>query len=570
MKKWILLLALVLLALIVRAANATPGLTNDTSINTRVSLNSLGLGDVGIFVSYDRPSAVGDRYPNYEYSGHTLKMGSPPYYQMFYGGRCCQDSEGNCKTNYPASIFCEDGDHVRYADSNNGLDWVRSLVPVIQPGKLDDPPKPPTSYDYDNHMDPTIIEWGGTYYMYYQVMITSQATPSLCPASDGKDRQCDKFLYATSTDLVDWIKHDQPVIVNAPDDTMFIFPKVIVLDDKVWLYFGYFAGGGATFEGAWTIQSTDPVRFDFNEKIGQTGPVGWGQHAVLWPDEPQKRVHVQVVRNWPVDRQTGYAVPTLSFSKDGINWIHGDSGVPVDFPPVMSDKQHSFCNIATEVNGGLNPSPGNPGKVETFYYCATFDGDNWNVWYSDISAGRLAFVLPPTCGGTEPESTTITAIPTSFDLHALGVNGATVVHFAVWSDYNGQDDLVWHRGTNLGGGTWKAAINPSDYSVGPTKTGKINVHVYMNNGGFTNVWCGKADFDVVTSQPTPTVAPPTPTPTPGTKGYFLEVGDTAVLVLDLSMMADELAAASFLCTQQTRGLVCEFRGSPGYDPSRDY
>lgn len=46
----------------------------------------------------------------------------------------------------------------------------------------------------------------------------------------------------------------------------------------------------------------------------------------------------------------------------------------------------------------------------------------------------------------------------------------------------------------------------------------------------------------------------------GRSGQFLEVGDTAILIIDLSMLADEFAEAPFLCTQETRGLVCEFEG----------
>jgi hypothetical protein len=374
---------------------------DNTSINTKVSLNNLGLGEIEIFVSYDKPSAVGDGYPNYEYSGHILKMESSPYYRMFYGGRCYHDRNGQCQVPnngqypnpQPEPNPYGDGDHVRFAYSNNGLDWTRSLTPIIQPGKYDSPPKPPTNYDYDNRMDPTIIKWGNTYYMYYQVMVYSDEQASLCPPSAGQPRQCDKILYATSTDLVNWVKHDQPVIFNDPQDAKFMFPKAIVLDGKIWLYFGYVSDGGTTFQGPWVIQSTNPTQFDFNQRVRQQEPVEWGQHAVLWPNDPQKRVHIQVMTNWPLRWGGGNMVPTLSFSKDGIHWIYSDSGSPIDFPLIMRNKHHTFCNIATEINGGLNPLLNNPGKIETFYYCATFDGAN-DVWHSDISAGKLVFTLP--------------------------------------------------------------------------------------------------------------------------------------------------------------------------------
>jgi len=41
------------------------------------------------------------------------------------------------------------------------------------------------------------------------------------------------------------------------------------------------------------------------------------------------------------------------------------------------------------------------------------------------------------------------------------------------------------------------------------------------------------------------------------RGHFLEVGDEAILILDISLLADELVETPFLCTQESRGLVCK-------------
>ena len=87
---------------------------------------------------------------------------------------------------------------------------------------------------------------------------------------------------------------------------------------------------------------------------------------------------------------------------------------------------------------------------------------------------------PPTCSGvTFPACITSGA---SFTVTANGVNNATQVKFPTWSSANGQDDLVWYTDSN--GAPWKKNIPQSSHPGGD-----INVHVYMDNAGYTNVWC---------------------------------------------------------------------------------
>ncbi|WP_438449320.1 GBS Bsp-like repeat-containing protein [Gorillibacterium sp. sgz5001074] len=54
-----------------------------------------------------------------------------------------------------------------------------------------------------------------------------------------------------------------------------------------------------------------------------------------------------------------------------------------------------------------------------------------------------------------------------YEVYAYGVSdsGSSVksVKFPTWSEKNGQDDLVWHEGENIGGGTWKATISFKDH-----------------------------------------------------------------------------------------------------------
>jgi hypothetical protein len=64
------------------------------------------------------------------------------------------------------------------------------------------------------------------------------------------------------------------------------------------------------------------------------------------------------------------------------------------------------------------------------------------------------------------------------DFYAYGIQNATAVWFPAWSLVNGQDDLVWYPGTNLGNGTWKGTVNLASHPG----TGQIAVNVWMYNG----------------------------------------------------------------------------------------
>jgi len=88
----------------------------------------------------------------------------------------------------------------------------------------------------------------------------------------------------------------------------------------------------------------------------------------------------------------------------------------------------------------------------------------------------------PTCTGMSAPSC-INAGGT-FTVSALGVQNATSVKFPTWDTQDGQEDIVWYNGARSGS-TWSVTINQSAHPKG-----NINVHVYMFNNDYTNVWCG--------------------------------------------------------------------------------
>lgn len=84
----------------------------------------------------------------------------------------------------------------------------------------------------------------------------------------------------------------------------------------------------------------------------------------------------------------------------------------------------------------------------------------------------------PTGGSGAPAGFTLGATSGTLDFYAFGVQNATAVFFPAWSVVNGQDDLVWYPGTNLGNGTWKGTVNLATHPG----NGQIVVNVWMVNG----------------------------------------------------------------------------------------
>jgi uncharacterized repeat protein (TIGR01451 family) len=113
---------------------------------------------------------------------------------------------------------------------------------------------------------------------------------------------------------------------------------------------------------------------------------------------------------------------------------------------------------------------------------------------------------PVTCPGlvTSSQPTSFTEMSGTREIlaHEVG-SGVTAVHFATWSEVDGQDDIVWYAGVNQGNGTWKSVINLAAHPG----LGRIATHVYINPG---TIFC----TDFIWTRTAPTPPPPAPTPVP--------------------------------------------------------
>ncbi len=61
-------------------------------------------------------------------------------------------------------------------------------------------------------------------------------------------------------------------------------------------------------------------------------------------------------------------------------------------------------------------------------------------------------------------------------------SSASKVQFAVWSDTNGQDDIVWYTASKKSDGSWTATVKSSNHK----SSGKYQVHAYVNGAFVSN------------------------------------------------------------------------------------
>ena len=73
-------------------------------------------------------------------------------------------------------------------------------------------------------------------------------------------------------------------------------------------------------------------------------------------------------------------------------------------------------------------------------------------------------------------------------------SGISGVLIPVWSEQNGQDDLVWHNATKQEDGTYKVTISASQHKW---NSGKYIVHGYLTDASGKNIGFGATSADVV-------------------------------------------------------------------------
>lgn len=130
------------------------------------------------------------------------------------------------------------------------------------------------------------------------------------------------------------------------------------------------------------------------------------------------------------------------------------------------------------------------GDNQWYYRIRTWDQvDFAGAWSSAIWFG-VENTAPTITGGTASPIYLNIASGGTFRVQVTGAadnwSGVQNVRFAVWTEVNGQDDLVWYDGVNDGGGTWHKDIPLADHG---NIEGLYHIHMYAydNAGNSANV-----------------------------------------------------------------------------------
>ncbi len=80
------------------------------------------------------------------------------------------------------------------------------------------------------------------------------------------------------------------------------------------------------------------------------------------------------------------------------------------------------------------------------------------------------------------------------DIYISNVQDAETVRFPVWTEENGQDDLVWYDATYQGGGVWKTTVDLEDHAG----TGTVYIDAYAGNCySGSDIFCGRHSIEKV-------------------------------------------------------------------------
>lgn len=125
------------------------------------------------------------------------------------------------------------------------------------------------------------------------------------------------------------------------------------------------------------------------------------------------------------------------------------------------------------------------GKYISHCYVVTNSGKQWGVGGTDIILNKEPAKGTIEVIASDPENGTFTVRATNVSTP----NGVKGVTFPIWTDANGQDDLIWHQATKQADGSWVYKLSVKDHK---NEYGKYIIHGYavMNNdqlSGFAGI-----------------------------------------------------------------------------------
>lgn len=331
----------------------------------------------------DRPLTGGE--PAYDYSVHIIRDSSA--YRMYAGGRWKRPG-----------VKYADGDHVMQYISKTGAAGTWKMPhdrPEFWNGAEDG--KPGVWYQ-NNCLEPEVVKVVGTYYMYTQVEIDKGGPTDLYGLRS--TAWADRIQVFTSKNGLDWERYvERGVVVNMdkPLVTALHHQEVAYVPwdkDKRpwWLYVGVNDNG--QFTGYSRIRSADPKTFDWKLREPGAGFSQLGNQLAYAKQAPGGPLFVRITFTGD---DTGRHVPSLQFSRDGMDWFSGDEG-PVKLDGSKDDGNNKNCyflGISTiDGTGELEYLGKNTWRA--IYGATTANGPGGGeIWTSEIGVGELIFTIKP-------------------------------------------------------------------------------------------------------------------------------------------------------------------------------
>ncbi len=171
------------------------------------------------------------------------------------------------------------------------------------------------------------------------------------------------------------------------------------------------------------------------------------------------------------DKEKGTVEVTVSNiqSKSGINKVL----IPVWSQQNQSDLVWYMGQKQTDGIYKITVDMGNHNYNEGTYHVACYIVDG-NGIQTGLASGSCQMKVPNV--SLEAKDTAGTEKEFQTSLTNAGVYGnIRQVQFAVWSDQNGQDDLIWYNAEKKNAGAWTKAVKIKDHKT----LGRYNVHAYI-------------------------------------------------------------------------------------------
>jgi hypothetical protein len=245
----------------------------------------------------------------------------------------------------------------------------------------------------------------GTYYMYTQVQI-NKGVPIDLPGQKATT-WADRIQLFTSHDGCNWTRFaDRGVVVNikAPHKTALHHQELVYVPwdtDKrpYWLYLAVNVDG--KFTGHWRIRSADPRTFDWKLSEKCTGMWQIGNQIAYAKQAPGGPLFVRIT--FTTD-DTGRKVPSLNFSRNGLDWFCGDEGaVKLDGSHDNSNNKNCYFLAISTIDGTGELEYLGDNTYRAIYGATTSNGPGGAaIWKSEIGVGELVFTITPRTTTTTP------------------------------------------------------------------------------------------------------------------------------------------------------------------------